>query len=246
MGEKPLGQRPVLGDQPRLASRLPYRFDAAITAALTPPSTKDVAVFYYTHSYDSNLGHQDIPYLNRNKIPILATIAVGSIILVGGVTLCLVTAAGFCTAIAPGEEATGQAATTLFPGLGDIPTGAETASAAGSEGAAASSMTNATGLARQLAGEEASSIFTESGGLQPSVIQSSHEIISGSELGNPEVIKSLTSNGSNIADWGKYTTPSFESPSGPFQVHFYYNSVTGAVHYGIDYKAVFNNGIQPW
>ncbi len=125
MGEKPLGQRPVLGDQPRLASRLPYRFDAAITAALTPPSTKDVAVFYYTHSYDSNLGHQDIPYLNRNKIPILATIAVGSIILVGGVTLCLVTAAGFCTAIAPGEEATGQAATTLFPGLGDIPTGAE-------------------------------------------------------------------------------------------------------------------------
>jgi hypothetical protein len=37
-----------------------------------------------------------------------------------------------------------------------------------------------------------------------------------------------------------------QSPSGPFKVHFYYNPATGAVNYGLDYKAVFNNGIQPW
>jgi hypothetical protein len=40
-------------------------------------------------------------------------------------------------------------------------------------------------------------------------------IISGSDLGNPEMITELTANGSNIADWGKYSTPTFQSPSGP-------------------------------
>lgn len=53
------------------------------------------------------------------------------------------------------------------------------------------------------------------------------------------MIKTLTADGSNIADWAKYTTRSFQSPSGPFQVHFYRNSVTGAVEYTYDYKSVF-------
>jgi hypothetical protein len=96
-----------------------------------------------------------------------------------------------------------------------------------------------------LAGEEASSIFTGSGALKPEIISSSREIISGPELRNPAVVKALTSDGSNIADWGKYTTQTFQSPSGPFQVHFYYNSVTRVVNYGVDYKVVFNSGIQP-
>ena len=38
------------------------------------------------------------------------------------------------------------------------------------------------------------------------------------------------------------STQSFKSPSGPFQVHFYQNLKTGAVHYGDDFKAVFNHG----
>lgn len=32
----------------------------------------------------------------------------------------------------------------------------------------------------------------------------------------------------------------FQSPSGPFQVHFYRNSASGAVSYTHDYKVVFN------
>src|SRR2546421_8558331 len=42
-----------------------------------------------------------------------------------------------------------------------------------------------------------------------------------------------TSDGSDIADWGKYTSRTFQSPSGPAQVHFHYNPVTGAVNYDI-------------
>ncbi|MDO8392219.1 MAG: hypothetical protein Q7V57_17225 [Actinomycetota bacterium] len=95
-------------------------------------------------------------------------------------------------------------------------------------------------LARQLAGEEASSIFTTSGGLKPSVIDASTEIIPGTGLSNGQLIKNLTADGSSLADWGKYTTPTYNSPSGPFQVHFYMNPSTGVVHYLDDYKVVFN------
>lgn len=95
-------------------------------------------------------------------------------------------------------------------------------------------------LARQLAGEEASSIFTTSGGLKPSVIDASTEIIPGTSLSNGQLIKNLTADGSSLADWGKYTTPTFNSPSGPFQVHFYMNPSTGVVHYLDDFKVVFN------
>ncbi|MGH9199220.1 MAG: hypothetical protein ACRD1T_26265, partial [Acidimicrobiia bacterium] len=87
--------------------------------------------------------------------------------------------------------------------------------------------------------DEAASIFTRSGGLQDEVIAASKQIIPGSKLGNPSVIKALTADGSEIAEWGKYVTPMFRSPSGPFQVHFYYNRVTGAVNYAWDYKSVF-------
>jgi hypothetical protein len=49
----------------------------------------------------------------------------------------------------------------------------------------------------------------------------------------------LTADGSNIADWGKYATGTFKSPSGPFQVHFYYNPATGVANYDLDFKVVF-------
>ncbi len=107
-------------------------------------------------------------------------------------------------------------------------------------GTGASNAATGPALARQLAGEEASSIFTSSGGLQRSVINSSTEIIPGTSLKNTQLIKNLTADGSNLADWGKYTTQTFSSPSGPFQVHFYMNSSTGAVHYLDDFKVVFN------
>jgi hypothetical protein len=54
-----------------------------------------------------------------------------------------------------------------------------------------------------------------------------------------DIINSVVRDGSNITDWGKYTTQTFRSPSAPFQVHFYYNSKTDRVFYDLDYKAVF-------
>lgn len=54
------------------------------------------------------------------------------------------------------------------------------------------------------------------------------------------VIKSLTLDGSSISDWGKYTTRTYQSPSGDFQVHYYMNRTNGAVNYGSDFKVVFN------
>ncbi len=71
------------------------------------------------------------------------------------------------------------------------------------------------------------------------MIQNSRPILAGQNLRNPDVIKALTADGSNIADWAKYSTQTFQSPSGPFQVHFYRNAATEATNYTIDYKVVF-------
>lgn len=86
------------------------------------------------------------------------------------------------------------------------------------------------------------SIFTGSGALQPSVIQSSTPITARQNLRNPGVVKALTADGSSIADWAKFTTQSFESPAGPFQVRFYRNATTGATNYTIDYKVLISGG----
>ena len=107
-------------------------------------------------------------------------------------------------------------------------------------GAGAENAANGLRLGQQLARESADSAFTSSGGLQQEVIDGSTRITPGSNINNPGVIKQLTSDGSDIADWGKYTSRTFQSPSGPFQVHYYYNPSTGVVDYGYDYKVVFN------
>ncbi|GAA2418866.1 hypothetical protein GCM10010420_56760 [Streptomyces glaucosporus] len=65
-------------------------------------------------------------------------------------------------------------------------------------------------------------------------------IIPGEQLDDPEVIRVLTADESNIADWGKYSTRVHQSPYGDFQVHYCYNSKKGEVSYDIDYKAVMN------
>ncbi len=94
-------------------------------------------------------------------------------------------------------------------------------------------------LATALVREEATSVFLEDGELQPEVIAGSHEIINGTQLGNKELIQEMTAGGDRLSDWGKYTTQTFKSPSGRFQVHFYYNSRTGQVLYDQDYKIKF-------
>jgi hypothetical protein len=78
--------------------------------------------------------------------------------------------------------------------------------------------------------------------LKPEVIANSTEIINGTQLDNQQLVKMLISDGSNIADWGKYVTPTFRGPSGPFQAHFSYNSATDSVFDDHDFKAVFTGG----
>ena len=104
----------------------------------------------------------------------------------------------------------------------------------------ARSSVNAIRLASQLTREEATSIFTRTGGLRSDVIANSTRIINGNELRNRRLMKELTSQGGSISDWGKYATRTFRSPSGRFQVHFYYNPRIRTAYYGRDYKAVFS------
>ena len=94
-------------------------------------------------------------------------------------------------------------------------------------------------LAQRLSRQEANSIFTKAGQLKRSVIAKRRLIIRGEKL-SAGTASYLTQDGSNISDWAKYSTRTFKSPSGPFQVHFYYNPVTKEVNYGLDYKVVFN------
>jgi len=96
----------------------------------------------------------------------------------------------------------------------------------------ASEAINAPRLAQQLLREEASSAFTETGELSQEAIQGSRQIIAPGELGNPSIPQGF----------GKYATESFNSPSGPFQIHFYHNPTTNEVFYGLDYQSIFNAG----
>lgn len=95
-------------------------------------------------------------------------------------------------------------------------------------------------LGQQLARESADSGFTPSGRLSSEAIAGSRQIIEGDRLGNTGLIRRLTSDGSSISDWGKYTTRTYQSSLGDFQVHFYMNRGAGVVDYGYDYKVIFN------
>jgi hypothetical protein len=99
-------------------------------------------------------------------------------------------------------------------------------------------------LAAQLTEQEAKSVFTRTGGLQRSVIRGSRVIVDGRELGNKLLVRMLTSDGSNIGDWAKYSTPTFRSPTGPFDVHFYYNFRTDEVFTDLDYKSMLHEGFR--
>jgi YD repeat-containing protein len=95
---------------------------------------------------------------------------------------------------------------------------------------------NAPRLAEQLTLESANSPFTSNGLLARHAIEDSKMIFAPGELSNPAIPEGF----------GKYTTQTFQSPSGDFQAHFYKNPSTGEVFYGLDYKAVFNkmSGVQ--
>jgi len=80
-----------------------------------------------------------------------------------------------------------------------------------------------------LAQQEAASAFTTTGELSEGAIAGSRQLPIA--LGNPAIPQGFF----------KFSTRSFNSPSGLFQVHFYQNPTTGVIWNGLDYKAVFNN-----
>ncbi|WP_080417992.1 filamentous hemagglutinin N-terminal domain-containing protein [Burkholderia ubonensis] len=96
----------------------------------------------------------------------------------------------------------------------------------------AANMTASTQLRTQLAFQEAG-ILDANGLLTQSAIRNSDPIaLAGGQIKNPVVVQELTSDGSAITDWGKYTTQSAKMPNGQsMQIHYYMNSVTGKVDY---------------
>jgi hypothetical protein len=104
----------------------------------------------------------------------------------------------------------------------------------------ASNHINALRLQRSFTIEQAKSIFDETGGLLPEVIQSSTRLKI-NPFRNTELNEALSGRAGNLSDWRKYVTESIPSPSGNFRMHFYHNSVTNDVYYDMDYKAVFNH-----
>jgi hypothetical protein len=100
------------------------------------------------------------------------------------------------------------------------------------------SSANALRFKAQLAFEEAGILTRGGAGLTDDAIKAATEIpISGGKFKNKAVINELTSNGSNIANWGKFSTESVNLPSGQSsQIHFYKNRITHEVNLNIDFK----------
>lgn len=111
--------------------------------------------------------------------------------------------------------------------------GAEIAAEAGGGGIEAT-VPSLHNLGRQLAAEEAAGAFTATGELSQAAIQGAREL--SLSLGNPAIPQGFA----------KFATQTFQSPAGPFQVHFYMNPTSRAVFYGLDYKVVFTRGIRPY
>src|SRR5206468_12649830 len=94
----------------------------------------------------------------------------------------------------------------------------------------AQNVMNGVRLSQRLTFEEANSAFTASGQLSQGAINGSRMTHAPGTLGNPAI----------PSGFGKYSTTTFRSPSGPFQVHYYMNPSSGELFYGLDYKVVFN------
>jgi hypothetical protein len=101
----------------------------------------------------------------------------------------------------------------------------------------ATSIITKTQLRTQLAFQEAG-ILDANGGLTPKAVLNADIIDLKDPIRNPAVVKVLTSDGSNISDWRKFTTKSVTMPNGQrLQIHFYKNIITNKVDYLTqDYK----------
>lgn len=78
------------------------------------------------------------------------------------------------------------------------------------------------------------SAFNASGGLSEGALAGSREVIPAAQLDNPNI----------PAEFNKWSTRTFQSPSGDFQAHFYRNSA-GEIFNGLDYKIKFNSTPAP-
>jgi filamentous hemagglutinin len=123
-------------------------------------------------------------------------------------------------------------------GTGKAAGGSSKPSATGAVSGRADNVADAKRLADQLRMQSANSPFTNDGKLNQNAINNAKPVpgLGPGELSNPAI----------PSGFGKYTTETFQSPSGNFQVHFYRNPTTGEVLYNLDYKAIFNSmsGVQ--
>jgi len=99
----------------------------------------------------------------------------------------------------------------------------------------ANSAANGVRLRTQLAFEEAGMLNSE-GRLTAQALDSSIDIVPGSQLVNSRVIAGLTRNGTRIEDWAKFTTRSVNINGRGHQIHFYRHGPTGTVNYNIEFK----------
>jgi hypothetical protein len=95
-------------------------------------------------------------------------------------------------------------------------------------------------LNMRLGREEIGSLFDSSCYLKPEIVAQAKEISNIKQLRNPEVIRLLEADGSNIADWKKMkvvaTMGKEKLPEKTVEIHFYFNPKTKATNFDIDYK----------
>ncbi|APG31156.1 hemagglutinin repeat-containing protein [Granulibacter bethesdensis] len=128
---------------------------------------------------------------------------------------------------AVGPAAVGKVTGTLIGKDGEMIVVSQTNA---TRAAYAGSSADALRLRTQLAFQEAG-ILDANGELTSEAIKDSKVIsLSGTTINNPIIVKELTKDGSDISEWGKYTTKSVIMPNGQsLQIHFYMNSTTGKI-----------------
>jgi hypothetical protein len=134
------------------------------------------------------------------------------------------TAVGMGVSLGIGATAVGGWA--LFGGAAAVESGGAATLYGGAQSALAGPA-----LAGQLATESAASAFTVEGTLSEEALAGSREIMPNSKLGDPMI----------PSGFSKFTTQTYQSPSGDFQVHFYMNPITRAF-YNYGWKSIFNSG----
>jgi RHS repeat-associated protein len=100
----------------------------------------------------------------------------------------------------------------------------------------ATNVANGPRLAQALGQEQVRSLFASTGELKREAIANAKRIQDGTQMNSPYVRRELTSDGSDLADWGKFSTRGYDADNKFFDVHFYMNQKTGKVNYKFDYK----------